>query len=452
MFINCDKDGGLRKDTIIPWKLPNERIIFNRLTLYTSNQSSKNVLIMGNKTWKAFEQQSGLFHSYFHTNFEDRIIIVLSTKEELLHSISDFYIANSFDNLFDIIKSRNDIENIWFIGGASIYKQCFKYCSKIFITTVKTSFNCNIKVEGIDLSFFEKDYVDFNDFTLSRFIKKVNTNELQYLTLIKKIFNSSGEYIKNRTNIDTIKLFVETCRYDLTDYKIPLLTTKRMFWRAIVEELLWFIKGDTNNTTLTKKGINIWSVNADDSPDLGPIYGFQWRHYGATYTDCYANYSGLGVDQLQNVIQSIKEDPSSRRHIINAWNPVDLQKMKLPPCHCFIQFDVDSENKTLKSCLYQRSGDVGLGIPFNIASYSLLTHIIAELTNLKAIEFVHVIGNVHIYKNHEKQLVKQLYLLPNKCPYIKFNKKLKNIEDITFNDIVLMDYHSYDQLPMQINN
>lgn len=206
-------------------------------------------------------------------------------------------------------------------------------------------------------------------------------------------------------------------RFSLRDGVLPLLTTKRVFWRAVAEELLWFITGSTNVKDLQEKNVHIWDGNSTrefldknglvdrEEGDLGPIYGFQWRHFGADYKTCHDDYTGQGVDQLNEVIERIRNNPTDRRIIMSAWNVVDLPKMALPPCHCFVQFYVaDGE---LSCQLYQRSADMGLGVPFNIASYSLLTYMIAQVTGLKPGDFIHTIGDAHVYLNHIEPLQEQ---------------------------------------------
>ncbi|XP_008468587.2 thymidylate synthase [Diaphorina citri] len=220
----------------------------------------------------------------------------------------------------------------------------------------------------------------------------VQTDEQQYLHLLDKIIKT-GHKKSDRTGVGTLSLFGAQMRFDLTNGTFPLLTTKRVFWKGVVEELLWFIKGSTNAKELSDKGVKIWDPNSTreylDSiglvdrkeGDLGPVYGFQWRHYGAEYKDMFTDYTDQGIDQLQNIINTIKTNPNDRRIIMCAWNPIDMPKMALPPCHCLAQFYV-ADGK-LSCQLYQRSADMGLGVPFNIASYSLLTYMIAHVTGLQ---------------------------------------------------------------------
>ena len=234
-----------------------------------------------------------------------------------------------------------------------------------------------------------------------------NEEEKQYLSLIENILHD-GTLEKGR-NGNTICLYGEKMKFDLRNNTLPLLTSKKVAWKTCLKELLWFINGSTNNKILKEQNVRIWNDNAsrefldsvgletNEEDDLGPVYGHQWRHFNAPYTNCHDDYSGKGIDQLQNIITILK-DPNqrkSRRIILSAWNPEQLKEMALPPCHCFVQFHVRRENELI-CCLYQRSGDVGLGVPFNIASYSFLTHLLAKHCNLQATEFIHFIGNAHI--------------------------------------------------------
>ncbi|KRX80843.1 Thymidylate synthase, partial [Trichinella sp. T6] len=249
----------------------------------------------------------------------------------------------------------------------------------------------------------------------------VNQEELNYLKQLKDIIDH-GVRKNDRTGIGTLSTFGTQSRYCLRDDNFPLLTTKRVFWRGVVEELLWFISGSTNAKQLSEKNVNIWDGNSSrefldsrglynyEEGDLGPVYGFQWRHFGCPYSSMTADYKGKGYDQLQQCIKMIREEPESRRIIMTAWNPCDLEKVALPPCHCFVQFYVaDGE---LSCQMYQRSADMGLGVPFNIASYSLLTRMIAHITSLKPGFFIHTIGDAHVYLTHVDALkVQELNLL-----------------------------------------
>lgn len=250
----------------------------------------------------------------------------------------------------------------------------------------------------------------------------------QYLDMLNYI-KENGVEKEDRTGTGTISVFGYQNRYDLSK-GFPLLTTKKVHWPSIVHELLWFIKGDTNVKYLQDNNVRIWNEWADENGDLGPVYGYQWRHW--------TNSRGQEIDQLQNVIDQIKNNPDSRRIIISAWNAGDLDQMALAPCHAFVQFYV--ANGKLSCQLYQRSADVFLGVPFNIASYSLLTHMIAQVCDLEVGEFIHTFGDLHIYKNHIEQVDLQLTREPKDLPQIKLNPEIKNIEDFTYEDIELIGY------------
>ncbi|KAI1723374.1 thymidylate synthase domain-containing protein [Ditylenchus destructor] len=288
---------------------------------------------------------------------------------------------------------------------------------------------------------------------------KANLDEEQYLNQIREII-TKGKMRGDRTGTGTLSIFGMQARYSLRNDTMPLLTTKKVFWRAIVEELLWFIRGETNSKTLSDKGVRIWDANGSrafldangfvdrEEGDLGPIYGFQWRHFGAEYAGPHADYTGKGVDQLAQIIDQIKNEPESRRIILCAWNVADLPKMALPPCHTLCQFFVaDGE---LSCQLYQRSGDMGLGVPFNIASYALLTHMIAKVTNLKPGDFVHTLGDAHVYKNHIDALNIQLERSPRPFPKIRFKDNITNIEDFTMDSICLDGYDPYPPIKMEM--
>ncbi|PVD33796.1 hypothetical protein C0Q70_05057 [Pomacea canaliculata] len=285
-----------------------------------------------------------------------------------------------------------------------------------------------------------------------------SNDEQQYLDAIQQIIGH-GIVRTNRTGINTQTIFGMQMRYNLRN-SFPLLTTKRVFWRGVVEELLWFIKGSTNAKELSRKDVHIWDANASkdfleknglghrEEGDLGPVYGFQWRHCGAEYVDMHADYTGQGTDQLAQVIDLIRNQPDSRRIIMCAWNPPDVPIMALPPCHCLTQFCV--LNGELSCQLYQRSADMGLGVPFNIASYSLLTLMIAHITGLKPGDFVHTIGDAHVYVNHIEPLKKQLGRKPRPLPTVNIRRKVEKIEDFTYEDFVLEGYNPYPKIKMEM--
>lgn len=258
-----------------------------------------------------------------------------------------------------------------------------------------------------------------------------STSEIGYLHLLQNVLEN-GSRKSNRTGTDTLSLFGAQLRFDLSE-GFPLLTTKKIHFKSIVHELLWFIRGDTNIRYLNDNGVTIWNEWADEFGDLGPVYGAQWRNWHVPFPD-----DDRTIDQLSDVIETIKRDPNSRRLIVSAWNVSDLSKMALAPCHCLFQFNVN--NGKLSCQLYQRSADVFLGVPFNIASYALLTHMVAQVTNLQVGEFIHTFGDVHLYTNHIEQAKEQLSRTPRDLPKIYLNERWTNIDEFGFKDIVLYNY------------
>merc|ERR1719273_982308 len=286
-----------------------------------------------------------------------------------------------------------------------------------------------------------------------------NPDEQQYLDLVKKIIQN-GNKKTDRTGTGTMSMFGAQMRFNLRNGIFPLLTTKKTFWRGIAEELFWFIRGSTNAIDLQEKNVRIWDANGSrefldnlgfkdrEVGDLGPVYGFQWRHFGAEYVDTKTDYSGQGIDQLMDVINKIKTRPDDRRIIMCAWNPADLNKMALPPCHCLVQFYV--ANGELSCQLYQRSADLGLGVPFNIASYALLTVMIAHVCHLTPGDFVHTLGDTHVYLNHVEPLKTQLQREPKPFPKIIIKRKVENIEDFCIDDFEVEGYESHPKIAMDM--
>ena len=260
----------------------------------------------------------------------------------------------------------------------------------------------------------------------------------QYLDLLRRI-RETGTMKSDRTGTGTQSVFGHQMRFDLSE-GFPLLTTKKLHLKSIIYELLWFIAGDTNVKYLQEHGVRIWNEWADENGDLGPVYGHQWRSWPAP--------DGSTIDQLSNVINQIKNSPDSRRMIVSAWNVAEVDKMALPPCHTMFQFYV-ADGK-LSCQLYQRSADVFLGVPFNIASYALLTMMIAQVCGLQPGEFIHTTGDTHIYVNHFEQVATQLSREPRALPKMKINPDVKDIFDFKYEDFELVDYDPYPRIPAPV--
>ena len=261
----------------------------------------------------------------------------------------------------------------------------------------------------------------------------------QYLNLLNHVLQN-GDVKDDRTGTGTKSVFGWQMRFDLNQ-GLPLLTTKRLHLKSIIHELLWFIKGDTNISYLRENKVSIWDEWADENGDLGPVYGKQWRRWDTP--------DGRKLDQLNDIINEIKHNPNSRRLIVSSWNPSDIGSMALPPCHCLFQFYV--ANEKLSCQLYQRSADIFLGVPFNIASYSILTHMIANVTALSVGDFVHTLGDAHLYKNHFEQAKLQLTRSTKNLPKLKISKKYSNINNFKFEDFDITDYDPYPNIPAKVS-
>lgn len=297
-------------------------------------------------------------------------------------------------------------------------------------------------------------------------MKKIFCNETQYLNLVKTVLEEGERRIGR--NGTTLSYFGTQMRFSLKNTRIPLLTTKRLAWKTCLKELLWFLQGKTDNKLLKEQNVHIWDGNASrefldsrgltnyDEDDLGPVYGFQWNNFNGTYNN-HNDYKTDGINQLDYIIKALKnkdinskeENRYSRRLIVSAWNPCQIEQMALPPCHVLFQFYVNS-NDELSCSLYQRSGDIGLGVPFNIASYSFLTHLIARHVGLKPGYLIHTIGDAHIYEEHIDQLKLQLKSPIYESPKIYIKHKRESIYDYVFDDFQLLDYKFNTKISMKM--
>tara|TARA_A100001015_G_scaffold319693_1_gene443427 strand:- start:3905 stop:4834 length:930 start_codon:yes stop_codon:yes gene_type:complete len=300
---------------------------------------------------------------------------------------------------------------------------------------------------------------------LNKYEKRLSHNnfheEYQYLNLIRDILEE-GEITSGRNGI-TKSVFGTSMHFSLENNKIPIFTTKKVAYKTCLKELLWFIKGDTNNNHLKEQKVNIWNGNSSTEfkksiglenlkdGDLGPIYGWNWRHFGASYIDCDTNYKDQGTDQLQNVINILKDPKqrTSRRMIVTALDPSKVKEAVLPPCHVFFQFNVKNENQ-LSCSVYCRSQDVALGQPFNVTSYAFLTHLIAKHCDLEANEIILYAGNCHIYEEHIESMKEQIQRIPYQFPEIKITKKYESIEEYTLEDFEIENYSCHSKIKMDM--
>lgn len=261
----------------------------------------------------------------------------------------------------------------------------------------------------------------------------------QYLSLLNRIL-TEGATKTDRTGTGTMSVFGNQMRFNLAD-GFPLLTTKKLHLKSIIYELLWFLRGDTNVHYLQEHGVRIWNEWADENGDLGPVYGHQWRSW--------PDYNGGTIDQIQNVLDLIRNHPDSRRMIVSAWNPAEVEQMALPPCHCLFQFYVADGKLSLQ--LYQRSADTFLGVPFNIASYALLLQMMAQVSGLEAGEFIHTTGDTHLYLNHLDQARLQLTRTPRPLPKMRLNPDVKNLFDFHYEDFLLKGYDPWPHISAQVS-
>lgn len=259
------------------------------------------------------------------------------------------------------------------------------------------------------------------------------------MDLCQRILNEGHEKA-DRTGTGTISIFGHQMRFSLQE-GFPLLTTKKLHVRSIIHELIWFLRGETNIRYLKENGVSIWDEWADEEGNLGPIYGHQWRSWPGK--------SGETIDQIAQVVEEIRKNPNSRRLVVTAWNPADIPEMALPPCHCLFQFYV--QDGRLSCQLYQRSGDVFLGVPFNIASYALLTHMIAHVTGLQAGDFIHTLGDAHIYLNHLDQVRLQLTRDPRPLPKLVIHRQVDNLFDFKYEDFSIVDYHPHPHIKGEVS-
>lgn len=436
IILAVDKNYGYSYNDNLPWNNKNDMIHFKKTT-------SNSVLIMGNKTWLSIPNKENFLLN--------RKCYVLTTKDspELVSKNQNLYYINNYKDIFrntEIIDKR-----IYVIGGKQIWERALNDINlkRIYISTIDGEYKCDKYFKELDnILNYRCDLlteVRHDDCLIQTY--HIHSEEEMYLKLMKRILHTGFEK-NDRTRTGTLSTFGTRLQFSLKHGQLPLLTTKRTFWKGILHELIWFLNGKTNANLLKDKNIHIWDGNSSrefldehnfnyrDVGDLGPVYGFQWRHWGAKYKDMYSDYGG--IDQIKDLIYNIIKNPDSRRHILSAWNVSDLSEMCLPPCHMMCQFYVNDGE--LSCQMYQRSADMFLGVPFNIASYATLTYIIAHLTNLKPSTLYISFGDTHIYKNHIDAVKTQLTRNPHNFPTLHINHTLTNIDKLSVDDFVLNDY------------
>ena len=410
VILAIDSTHGLSKDNKIPWNSEEDMKHFYDVTV-------GHIVIMDRT-----------MHKIIGHNLTERINLVVSEN-------------------YDLDKALNESHNypdkkVFIVGGADLYNKVFqesKYLSRIknvYATYFYKSYDCDIQIEPFNDKFSAIDHKSITDGVIVTYVS-TNYMEYNYLKLLKHIVDYGSDR-NDRTGVGTKAIFAPSLKFDLSNNKIPLLTTKFVPWRTVFHELKWFLNGRVHTDYLKKHNVKIWDANIESNGGrVGPMYPWQWRHAGATYYEDDIETSE-GIDQIQNIINLIRTDPHSRRILLCNWNVSDVPKGCLAPCHVLFQVFVDDDN--ISGLLNMRSGDVALGVPFNILSYSFLLHMIAHVTGKKALFLDLVIGDAHIYKNHMDGVAEQLKRRPKLFPTIKITKETTNIDDINIEDIVVYDY------------
>ncbi len=447
IILAVDSNGGISKtlsqDSIIPWSFQIDMEYFKKLTLTSLLPGKFNSVIMGRKTFQSFKK-------YGKSYLPGRINIVISKNEEL--EKDNIIVVNSFNKALEEAKALGS-SMAWVIGGKEIYDIAFKHhkLEKVFITTIKHDFNCDMVINLPPLLYTNSSiYEDVDRNTgleckiCSVIGKPIYNSEQQYLRLLEDVLVNGD--LRQTRNGETLSTFSKELKFNVNE-SFPLLTTKKMFWRGIVEELLFFIRGDIDTKKLEEKKINIWKGNTNseflkklnleyEEGIMGPMYGYQWRFFNKPIGETTG-----GVDQLKDLIDLINKDPHSRRLIMTDYNPLQVKEGVLYPCHSLI-LQFYATEKTLSVKMYQRSADLFLGLPFNIASTSLLLYIIAKICNKIPQEVIISLGDCHIYKEHENAVLEQLSKNQLDLPKLKIPdfKNIEEVENSNFEDYIISDY------------
>ena len=474
IIVALDKKFGISKNGVIPWFFKEDFDHFSKTTRNTNDKNKVNGVIMGSKTWFSIPDKFRGLGSRYNIILSNNMTSNDLDKSNITRSKA--IIKKSLIEAVDFCNNEDNIENIYIGGGSSIYEESIKLgiVDECFITHIGDDYECdnffpieeweklcNKKCIRYRLTVL-KESVDKNTkllFTKST-LKYINSDETKYLELMEDIVVSGEQRITRNAN--TFSIFGPQLEFDLRK-GFPLLTTKKMFWRGIVEELLFFLRGDTNSNHLKDKNIHIWDLNTTrdfldkrnlqhyEVGDMGSMYGWNFRHFGAQYENMNSDYSGRGYDQLRSIIDMILNDPNSRRILMTTYDPSKIDECVLAPCHGIaIQFYISDGHMDCK--MYQRSVDTFLGLPFNIASYALLLEILCKISGYKARRLIMTLGDTHIYEEHLEQVKKQIARIPYKFPNLSINKLpesnnlddiLAYIENLDFKDFELHDYVCY---------
>lgn len=470
IILACDENGGIGKDNKLPWHLKEDLQYFKRVTTYTDTFCKKNVVIMGRKTWDSISC-SGL---------SDRINIVISRTKRESNPANNLYFVESFHEALQLANSLNHIFNVFVVGGAQIYNEAFEHplLRNIFVTKILRSYECDTFIDLNNLYNSKLTLIGANIITsydsniqidvICEHFKYTNNEkgELQYLELLNLTYTTGEE--RGTRNSTTISNFGGQIKFNL-QHGFPLLTTKKTFFRGVFEEVKHLILlGNTDTNVLSKLGVRIWEGNTSrdfldknnlnyEVGDIGPMYGFQLRHYNAEYNGMNADYTDKGTDQFRNCIELIKNDPNNRRILMTTYNPTQANQGVLYPCHgIVIQFYVKGD--TVCCHMFQRSVDLICGLPFNIASYALMLHIVVETLNAELYknkytvgELIMSFGDVHVYNqpDHLVAVKEQTSRIPFKFPTLNI-KKFTTLEDFEFTHLELENYVSHPPIKVQM--
>lgn len=448
------KKSGIGHANRLMWNIREDRIFFKNIT-------QNGIVVMGRKTFESIGMP-----------LPNRLNVVLTSTPNAYESTSKVLFV-SYQGVWDLLnKHAFDYANTFVIGGEEIYKLFYKDLSALYVTYIDKEFDQADAffpeitsdfqiVASTDAMRCDEENCDYTFIKYAR-LKTPVCCDSEYFGLVNRVL-SSGTRRTNRTGIDTISCFGQHISFDISN-SVPLLTTKRMAWKSCVEELLWFMRGDTNAKVLDAKKVKIWNDNSSRSflddvglshleeGDCGANYSFQWRYFGQEYKDCNTEYTkNTPTDQISNIIRLLRTDKQSRRIFLSAWNPCDLQKTVLPPCHVSAQFYVDDDDG-LSCHMYQRSCDVFLGLPFNIFSYTVLTYILATKCDLVPRRLHISLGDTHIYTNHLQQVKEQLSrsALCNPKLFLSREVRTKEIEELTIQDFELVGYHSHGSIKAEM--
>ena len=454
IIVAVDEKNGIGKNNSIPWTCKEDLRYFYKITTTVKKEGLKNIIVMGRKTYESLPKKP----------LKNRVNIVLSKTTSQNDYPDDVVLMSSLDDVLKYYNThKKGLDKIWIIGGSKLYEEAYNHpvCRDIHVTRIEGDYGCHVRFPEINFNNFqiiETEYL--KNFTKVQVYRKVNKQEEQYLDLLSNTLYNGVEK-EDRTGTGTLSLFGGYLKFDISK-RFPLLTTKRMYIKGIFEELMWILRGETDSKILAKKGVHIWDGNSTrefldkrglthyETGDIGPTYGFAVRNYGDTYKGCNKKYNGF--DQLEYVVDLLKNNPSSRRILINLWDPTTISTVALTPCMMTYNFHVDTKNKKLNLQMYIRSSDILLGLPWNIAYAGLFVYLMCNVKGIDLTpgELIICTCDQHLYKNHVEQAKKNLARYPFEFPKLTVKKEVNEITDFEYDDILLEEYNAYPGIKAQM--